>query len=34
MVEGARVAPTLDVRPNTHLPDGDTTGGALIAHKF
>ncbi|TDR36266.1 stearoyl-CoA desaturase (delta-9 desaturase) [Tahibacter aquaticus] len=28
-----RVAPSLDVRPNMHLPDGDTIK-ALIAHKF
>lgn len=28
-----RVAPSLDVRPNVHLPDGDTIK-ALIAHRF
>ncbi len=28
-----RVAPTLDVRPNVHLPDTDTIK-ALLAHKF
>jgi len=28
-----RVAPTLDLRPNMHLPDGDTVK-ALLAHRF
>jgi len=33
MAKVLRVAPSLDVRPNVHLPDSDTIK-ALIAHKF
>jgi len=33
MAKVLRVAPSLDVRPNMHLPDSDTIK-ALIAHKF
>jgi len=33
MAKVLRVAPSLDVRPNMHLPDGDTIK-ALLAHKF